>query len=191
MAMGIVSDKDFDSELNKVSSDKPREESKSIPVTGEIVDMPAKGRGVGNVEVPNSLRKVIGETAITEGRDQAVELARQFGISPSSAAAYNVGATSTSSYDERPNAVVINKAKEKIGKRARTKLMAALRHITDEKLGEAKVRDLASIAKDMSVVFKHMEPEGPKAPTSTGPQFIFYSPQFRKEEHYDVVSAKE
>lgn len=188
MAMGIVSDSEFDKELNKVS--EPREVSNSVP-KAEVVDMPAKGRGVGNVEVPNSLRKVIGETAITEGRDSAVELARQFGISPSSAAAYNVGATSTSSYDERPNAVVINKAKEKIGKRARTKLMAALRHITDEKLGEAKVRDLASIAKDMSVVFKHMEPEGPKTPSNSGPTFVFYSPQFRKEEHYDVVQAKE
>lgn len=191
MAMGIVSEKDFDSELTKVSSDKPREESKSIPVTGEVVDMPAKGRGVGNVEVPNSLRKVIGETAVTEGRDQAVELARQFGISPSSASAYGVGATSTSSYDETPNQSVVARAKDKIAKRARHKLMSALRHITDEKLGEAKVRDLASIAKDMSVVFKHMEPDGPKAPTNTGPTFVFYSPQFRKEEHYDVVQAKE
>jgi hypothetical protein len=190
MAMGIVSDSEFDSELKK-SSDKPREGSNSKSITGEVVDMPAKGRGVGNVEVPDSLRKVIGETAITEGRDTAVELARQFGISPSSASAYNVGATSTASYDERPNASNINKAKEKIGKRARMKLMSALRHITDEKLGEAKVRDLASIAKDMSVVFKHMEPDGPKTPANTGPTFVFYSPQFRKEEHYDVVTAKE
>jgi hypothetical protein len=191
MAMGIVSDKEFDSELSKGSSEKPREGSNSKPVTGEVVDMPAKGRGVGNVEVPNSLRKVIGETAITEGRDQAVELARQFGISPSSASAYGVGATSTSSYDETPNGSNILKAKEKIGKRARHKLMAALRHITDEKLGGAKVRDLASIAKDMSVVFKNMEPDGPKAPSNSGPTFVFYSPQFRKEEHYDVVQAKE
>ena len=191
MAMGIVSDTEFDKELTKVNPDKPREVSNSVPITGEVVDMPAKGRGVGNVEVPDSLRKVIGETSVTEGRDQAVELAKQFGISPSSVSAYNVGATSTASYDDQPNGSNINKAKERIGKRARTKLMAALRHITDEKLGEAKVRDLASIAKDMSVVFKHMEPEGPKTPTNSGPTFVFYSPQFRKEEHYEVVQAKE
>lgn len=191
MAMGIVSDTEFDKELTKVNPEKPREVSNSVPVKGEVVDMPAKGRGVGNVEVPNSLRQVIGETAITEGRDQAVELARQFGISPSSASAYNVGATSTASYDETPNAGVITKAKAKIAKRARGKLMSALRHITDEKLEGAKVRDLASIAKDMSVVFKHMEPDGPKTPANSGPTFVFYSPQFRKEEHYDVVTAKE
>lgn len=190
MAMGIVSDDDFDKELAKANP-TPREVSKDSPITGEVVDMPAKGRGVGNVEVPDSLRKVIGETSITEGRDQAVELARQFGISPSSVSAYNVGAKSTATYDETPNLPNINKAKERIGKRAGTKLMAAMRHITDEKLGEAKVRDLASIAKDMSVVFKHMEPDGPKTPANTGPTFVFYSPQFRKEEHYDVVQAKE
>jgi hypothetical protein len=191
MAMGIVSDIEFDKELTKVNPEKPREVSNSVPVTGEVVDMPAKGRGVGNVEVPDSLRKVIGETAITEGRDQAVELARQFGISPSSASAYNVGATSTASYDERPNQSNIIKAKEKISKRARGKLMSALRHITDEKLGGSNAKELAGIAKDMSVVFKNMEPEGPKTPANTGPTFVFYSPQFRKEEHYDVVTAKE
>jgi hypothetical protein len=191
MAMGIVSDTEFDKELTKVNPEKPREVSNSVPVTGEVVDMPAKGRGVGNVEVPDSLRKVIGETAITEGRDQAVELARQFGISPSSASAYNVGATSTASYDERPNQSNIIKAKEKISKRARGKLMSALRHITDEKLGGSNAKELAGIAKDMSVVFKNMEPEGPKTPANTGPTFVFYSPQFRKEEHYDVVTAKE
>jgi hypothetical protein len=191
MAMGIVSDTEFDKELTKVNPEKPREVSNSVPVTGEVVDMPTKGRGVGNVEVPDSLRKVIGETAITEGRDQAVELARQFGISPSSASAYNVGATSTASYDERPNQSNIIKAKEKISKRARGKLMSALRHITDEKLGGSNAKELAGIAKDMSVVFKNMEPEGPKTPANTGPTFVFYSPQFRKEEHYDVVTAKE
>jgi hypothetical protein len=84
MAMGIVSDSEFDKELAKANP-TPREVSKQIPVTGEVVDMPAKGRGIGNVEVPDSLRKVIGETAVSEGRDTAVELARQFGISPSSA----------------------------------------------------------------------------------------------------------
>ena len=191
MAMGIVSDTEFDKELTKVNSDKPREVSNSVPITGEVVDMPAKGRGVGNVEVPNSLRKVIGETAITEGRDTAIDLARQFGISPSSVSAYNVGATSTASYDETPNQSVITKAKARIATRARNKLMSAMRHITDEKLGEAKVRDLASIAKDMSVVFKHMEPDGPKTPANSGPTFVFYSPHFKKEEHYEVVNAKE
>ncbi len=196
MAMGIVSDKEFDSELSHVNtrdkSDKSREESNStVPILGEVVDY-AKGRQKGSVEVPDSLRKVIGDTQITDGRDQAVELAKQFGISPSSVSAYNVGATSTASYDTTPNQDIITKAKDRISKRARGKLMSALRHITDDKLESSKARDLAGIAKDMSAVVKNMEPEGPKAPgNNSGPTFVFYSPQFRKEESFEVVVAKE
>lgn len=190
MPMGIVSEKDFDSELSKVDSNqKPREESKPS-ITGQVIDV-TRGRPVGSVEVPNSLRKTIGDTAVSHGREQAVELARQFGISPSSASAYGVGATSTASYDEQPNGSHILKQKEHISKRARNKLMAALRHITDEKLGDSKARDLAGIAKDMSAVVKNMEPEGPKVPNNSGPTFVFYSPQFRKEESYEIVNAKE
>lgn len=195
MPMGIVSDSEFDCEKDKLSPS--REESKStVPsitgpvISGQVVDV-TRGRPVGSVEVPNTLRKVIGETAVSDGRDQAVELARQFGISPSSASAYGVGATSTSSYDETPNGSHIIKTKEKISKRARGRLMAALRHITDDKLDSSKARDLAGIAKDMSAVVKNMEPDGPKVPTSNGPTFVFYSPQFRKEDSYEVVNAKE
>jgi hypothetical protein len=190
--MGIVSDKEFDVEKGRlIPSETPREESNSsVPITGEVVDM-QKGRG-HNPEVPDSLRKVIGETHITDGRDQAVELAKQFGISPSSVSAYGVGATSTASYDDQPNQGHINKAKERISKRARSKLMLALRHITEDKLDSSKARDLAGIAKDMSAVVKNMEPDGPKVPTNnSGPTFVFYSPQFRKEESFEVVVAKE
>lgn len=192
MPMGIVSEKEFDSELSKVNSDRTqkREESNSSSITGEIIDV-TKGRGIGGVEVPNGLRRIIGETAASEGRQEAISLANNFGISPSSVSAYGHGSTSTASYDEQPNNDVISKTKERISKRARGKLMAALRHITDEKLGGAKARDLAGIAKDMSAVVRNMEPEGPKAPNGNGPTFVFYSPQFRKEEHFEVVYAKE
>jgi hypothetical protein len=71
--------------------------------------------------------------------------------------------------------------------------MLALKHITPDKLELAKVRDLAGIARDMSAVIKNIEPEdnGPKDPAKNGPTFIFYSPQFKKEEHFDVVRVEE
>ncbi len=114
MPMGIVSEKDFEMEREKmVPSTNP------IPTKPvEIVDV-NRGGGVGSVEVPNTLRNIIGEESITNGRQAAVELAQQFGISPSSVSAYGVGATSTASYAERPNAPQINGVKEKIAKRAR------------------------------------------------------------------------
>lgn len=192
MPMGIVSDKEFDSALkdSRPKSTNTREESNSVPT---VVPLPEKGRG-HNPEVPNALRQVIGEESAINGRDAALEMARQFGISPSAVSAYANGATSTASYNDRPNLPVINQAKERIAKRARGKLMKALNKITDDKLDSASAKDLAGIAKDMSAVVRTMEPEQPKSPTgegSKGPTFVFYAPQFHKEEHYDIVHAKE
>lgn len=186
MPMGIVSDSDFDLESEKLGQRKSEQKA-------EIVDSPIKGRGEGNIEVPNGLRNIIGETAITDGRTEALDLAKRFGISPSSVSAYTNGSTSTSSYEDRKNEDVILKTKDKISKRARMKLMAALRHITDEKLGEAKVGEIASVARHMSAVVKDLEPDIPSNgnPGNNAPTFVFYSPQFRKEEHFDIVPSKE
>jgi hypothetical protein len=190
MPMGIVSDSDFDLEKSRLK----REESKSVPTpipSATIIDM-NKGRGNGNLNVPDTLRKVIGETAVVDGRQEAVELARQFGISPSSASAYGVGANSTATYDERPNLSVVNEARIKVQRRARNKLMQALSNITADKLKDTKARDLAGIAKDMSVVIKNFEPETPEGDKGDkGPQFVFFAPQFKDERSFDTIYVKE
>ena len=185
MGMGIVSDEDFNVERAKLI---PKVEV-HIP---DIVEL-ERGRGKGNVEVPNSLRNIIGETSITNGRQEAIQLAKQFGISESSASAYTHGATSTSSYDEKPNANVMSRAKERISKRARGKLMLALSKITDDKFEGAKLRDIAGIARDMSVVVKNMEDTNKDAGNDGKPavNFIFYAPQPRDEKTFDVIYAKE
>jgi transcriptional regulator with XRE-family HTH domain len=176
--MGIVSDSDFNSELENVGQGKIKEIE--------------KGRKKGDIEVPDSLRKIIGETSEINGRDEAIKLAEAFGISPSSVSAYANGATSTATYDERPNLPHINKAKERISKRARNKLFQALEQITEDKLSSSSAKALSGIARDLSAVVKEMEPEIPKTPTGEkGPQFIIYAPQYKKEEHYDVIHAKE
>jgi len=187
MAMGIVSDKDFNVEKDKLSTPEP------VPTNNGVIQDVNRGRGKGSVEVPNSLRNIIGDESQTNGRQSAVELASRFGISPSSVSAYDVGATSTSTYKDRPNQSVINESKLRIAKRARGKLMRALHKITDDKLDAANAKDLAGIAKDMSAVVRAMEPEqekGPQTPNN-GPTFVFYAPQFRDERHFDVVNAKE
>lgn len=190
--MGIVSDDDFKSELVN-SSNKP--ETKPSVIVPEVVESPTKGRGKGNIEVPESLRKIIGETNQLDGRQSALELARSFGISPSSVSAYAHGATSTASYKEPEPEITnhIQNGKNRIARKARAKLFSALKHITDDKLEDAKPIDLANIAKNMSGIIKDMEP--PIAPGvndgSKGPQFIFYAPQLQKEESYDVIVLKE
>lgn len=184
MAMGVVNKKDFDSELAK---SQPRREESKPEVIHETIE---KGRG-NAPEVPDSLRKLIGQTAVESGRQDALTLAKQFGISPSSVGAYSAGATSTATYNDRPNVKNINSTRERIARQARKKLVLALSKITDDKLNEAKVRDLAGIAKDMASVANAMEEKTVADNGNKGPTFVIYSPQFKKEETFDVVNSKE
>src|SRR5215510_11616874 len=156
MPMGIVSDRDFDRER-----DNARVPVKTPPPkpTAVVIDSPQKGRGNGNVEVPDALRKVIGEESVINGRQSAMEIADAFGISPSSVSAYANGSTSTATYDKSPNISHLLKAKQRISKRARKTLVLALNHITDEKLAVAKVAEVAAVARAMSGIVRDMEPE--------------------------------
>ena len=119
-------------------------------------------------------------------------MAESFGISASSVSAYDVGATSTASYDIRPNEGTISRSKQRVVKRARGKLIAALNGITKDKLDGTNAKDLAGIAKDMAAVIKVMEPEPVRQVNNdNGPKFVFYAPTIRKETNYEVVQAKE
>lgn len=191
MAMGIVSDSDFESEVGKLNHSVPSNgNGKSIAIVKEV----EKGRGKDNVEVPDSLRKLIGEESAINGRKEALELADNFGIRPSSVSAYANGSRSTASYANQVDINNLNSARLRVAKRARTKLVLALNSLTKEKIENAKAKDIAGVAKDMSVVIRNMEPETPKSPGENGnggPTFIFYSPQFRKEEVFDMVRVKE
>lgn len=203
MGMGIVSNLDFESEVkntgatpsikNKINPSELVSDSESVN-QAIIKEVRHNGRGAGNRAVPNGLRKIIGEESVINGRDEALKLASSFGISPSSVSAYANGSTSTASYLEQKDSLVnnLNAAKERVSKRARSKMLLAISHITPEKLADAKVRDLAGVARDMSAVIKNMEPDVAKTTIETNaPQFVFYAPQFRDERSFDVVTAKE
>lgn len=179
MAIGIVSDDDFDLELDKGKS----------KVTAEIKQKPTLGRGINHVEVPESLRKIIGETSEINGRQEALSLADTFGISPSSVSAYANGATSTTTY-HNPNPSLknhINSAKERISKKAKNRLIHALNEITPEKLAAAKLKDISSVARNMAAIVKDMEPEIQVERSETGPTFVFYAPQVRREDQFEVI----
>lgn len=182
MAMGIVSSDDFDLEVGRLNSND----------NGKIEQLPNKGRGKGNNETPASLRKVIGEEVIESGRASGLGLARAFGISDSSVSAYSAGATSTSSYNNPTRSLTshLNKVKNKITKRAHSRLASALDSITPEKLAEANLREASGVARDMSVIIKNLEPETDKRDQNS-PQFIIYAPQFRKEESFEVIQVSE
>lgn len=202
MPLGIVSESEFEKELNnsntpysnRVNPVTPKHENEVL--TGEVIDPVPLGRGKGNVEVPESLRKVISDTHVTDGRKSAVELASYFSISKQSAQAYGkYGSTSLANYDE-PDKTEKSKeisnhltnTKNRIIKRAHNKLLTALSNITDDKLQSAKIKDVAIVAKAMSGIIKDMEPDSANADAAKNqPTFVVYAPRMIKEENYDTI----
>lgn len=187
MPMGIVSDDELEKEIKDSGTIKPEFMNEAI-----IKEINRPGRHEGDNNVPDSLRKIIGETDIVEGRTEAIELAREFGISASSVSAYSNGSTSTKSYNQQPNLTHLNSIRERITKKARRTLIKSIDSITDEKLTDAKPEILAGIARSMSAIVKEMEPEPPKnGEDKQGPTFVFFSPTFKKEEHFEHVFVKD
>lgn len=185
MPLGIVEDSEFDLELDKL--DKNQSEPRAV-----IVDKGIPGRKNGDNGVPSALRKIIGEEAITNGRQAAIGIAEEFGISHDSADAYKNGATSLATFNEPNPSLQSHLAgiKEKIVQKATGKLDSALESITPDKLEDIKPRDAAGIAKDMSVIIRNMEPDSDDKPR-IGPNYIFYSPRSRKEEDYETLQVDE
>lgn len=176
--LGIVSDDVFDKELGDVTSQG-------------IIKNITRGRGARS-EVPEVIREIIAEDAISSGMT-AQELSEKHEISQSSISAYKHGATSTASYDE-PIAELLesnNRVRKDIISNARSRLVSALQHITPDKLSEAKLRDVASVAKDMSAIIKNMEEDIKDSPKGNAPQFIFFAPQPVKEDIFDTIYTKE
>jgi predicted transcriptional regulator len=189
MAIGIVTDDDLQSELNRLNGNG------HIKPTVEIVEKEKPGRNEGDVNVPDSLRQIIGETSVLEGRQEAIALANMFGISESAVSAYAKGATSTASYDTPSKSILshINKSRQRAIKKAQSKLTQALDAITPDKLNDVKARDLAGIAKDMSAVIRNLEPQriGEGEEDKNTPQFVIFAPQFRDERSFPTITVQE
>jgi predicted transcriptional regulator len=188
--LGItISKKDIDRIESEIIKDKIEDAIKdsnfSIP---KIVDI-KRGRG-NQLEIPNEIRALVAEEVINGAK--AKDVSRTFGISESSISAYKNDATSTASYDT-PN-IELSKAndsvRDQITDKARGRLMSALDAITDENISNAKVKDIASIAKDMSVIVKNMEPIVP-VDNSKNTQVIIYRPRMRDEDEFDVITVNE
>lgn len=208
MPLGIVSDEDFQKELDNSatktvvvvpppSSNHDMEPSKDdevgpIITSDAIIKRFGQGRHLGDVNVPHSLRKVIGEQSSIEGRQAGLELANSFGISPASVSAYQSPENSSQlseSNKENITEFLIGR-KQKLSKRALNKLNMAMVHITDDKLKDLKATDLSSVAKNMAEVARKMEPEV-KDERKDPVQFVIFAPQVNNEANYQTVVAKD
>src|SRR5437867_2989950 len=140
----------FKEPRGNICSDKIDDES----LCGKIVEINKPGRKLGDNNVPDSLRKIIGAESIESGRKAGLNLASHFGISASSVSAYSHGSTSDATYN-KPNEGLLNhmqNSREKVSRKARSKLLLALNSLNSDNISQSKARDIASIAKDMSAV---------------------------------------
>lgn len=186
MAIGVVSDEEFDDEIESLSLN-PIDDARFIPSK-------KPGRQNGDVGVPAPLRKVIGDEATNKGHKAGKELAEQFGISNSSVTAYEDGKVSLA-VDENYNTPAqtdlqthINRTRSRIADSARKKLELAIDSITAEKLASANPRIASGVARDLSSVVKENEPLGGD---DTGNRVVFIVPQMRDEKSFAVIDVKE
>ncbi len=179
MALGIVSDKVFNEEIEKYLS-------------GSVITKQVNGRKPGENDIADSLRKVIGQTYLESGKHAALEITKSLGISESSARAYMSGSTSTKTY-KNPTTDLGNhiaRTKQRIQKRAGKVAIRALDAISDDKLQEASAGELANVARTATAIVKEMEPPVLNG-AGNGPQvqFQIYAPTIVKEDKYDVIDV--
>ena len=184
--MGVVNDSDLGKELTNCACH-------NSPNADVVSMLNEHGRNKGDNNVPSSLRKIIGETSEIEGRAEGVKLAKMFDISSSSVSAYANGSTSTKSYHSRESEILahINRRKLNITNKASHKLIKALDAVTDEKLQNAKLVELASVMNAASAVVKSMEPETKNENNNSGVQFIVYAPQIMSEDRFQTIDLNE
>lgn len=152
----------------------------------------AGGRNEGDVNVPQSLRKLIGDTATFEGRASALNLASELGLSSASVSGYtNPNNSAMSEANKEDIFAHLASRKYKMSKKALNKLNLALTHIDETKLKDLGAEKLANVAVSMAQVAKHMEPKQLNDKVIDPVQFHFYAPQVRQENHYEVVTAKD
>lgn len=200
MPLGIVSNKEFESELTNsgIHPDAiPPTTSTSNEIiyqepTADIKPIADGGRNPGDINVPHSVRKLIGDTATFNGRQDALQLASQFGISPASVSAYTNPANSALSEANKFDIKhFLSKRRDKISKRAIGKLNMAISMISEDKLSECKAIELSQVAKNMASVVGTLNPPERETENKNPVQFHFYSPQVKNETHYEVITAKD
>ena len=201
MPIGLVDNDEFEKELARISTVPSGRTTIPVPtppinlevIEGVIESVPSRGRNKGDNNVPASLRAVLAEEHLMNGRSAALTMASEFGISASSVSAYANGATSTASYDKPKESIVsaVNKARQRATKKAAKTMNAALSAITQAKLDYTDADKLSGIAKDMSVIIKNLEPKSVEPSGQMTPQFTIYAPQFRDERSFEFIQVPE
>lgn len=199
MPMGVITDAELEAELAR-NGVPASQELHYVPPQTKIIgsgNHGNQGRKEGDNNVPEVLRNVIAQEAVENGRQSAVSMAQAFGVSPSSVSAYTAGQTSTNGGTARGNSPLKNSielTKQRLAKRAASRLGDALKQITPEKLEAASLKTISAVAKDMAVVIKQMEPaDNSQNNNPNGPavQVVLFAPPQMKEADFPVITVKE
>jgi len=185
----IIASRDKANALLRVDSNLFKNDDRnSIPGETNIeVRSLTHGKKPGTENLSDDQRKIIAEAAHVSGKT-IQEIAEEYGVSPDSVAAYKNGATSLATYNE-PNVDLdkhIKDVRQTITATAQNKLMLAMQEITGDRLADAKVRDVASIAKDMSSIVKNM---GTELTYNDNRKVILYKPRQKEEDEYEVIDV--
>jgi predicted transcriptional regulator len=179
-------------EANKLLQDEVnllKDDKRNHDVIDYQVETIERGRGEGNGNKTMEERKEIAAAAIASGLTND-EIAKAFDVSHQAVSSYKHGATSEATYHKKVPELEshVNQVKNQISEAAQNKLMTAINLLTDSKIGQAKARDIAGIAKEMSVVLKNMTPEGPLIDNR---KVLVYQPRLKEEDDFVVINLNE
>lgn len=176
MPMGIVSNDELDAEVNR----------------GKIIERERPGRNPGDNNVPDALRKIISETAITDGRKEALAIADMFGASPSSVSAYTRGSTSTDAPINSNKSLTEhnNLIKNRISSKAQNKLLTVLDEIDGDKITALSAFEASQVAKNLAGIVKDFNPDmAAEERRSLQQQLVIFAPFVRREDEFPVINA--
>ena len=131
--------------------------------TVRIVDK-APGRPVGASEVPLATKTLVGTLANLD-RQSNVELANDFGLSKDQVSAFKHGKSTVNGEVNPELKEGIDNNLGVVKDKAEEILLQTLGLITPERLiGVQKVKELVSVAKDMSTIVRNVTPQQSNAP---------------------------
>ena len=217
MPLGIMSNKEFESErlnsdnsyINEHTKQDIIEQNNITPrapeqapqnpdpiITSDILTIKSAGRHNDVNNIPQSLRKILGEEVAINGLASAKLLAESLGgISQPTLNTYARGEISPGQNSNESNELLayVNQRKTKITKKALNKINLAMTLIDEDKLSECNALQLSQVAQSMSNVVRNMEPtrQNTDDKKDNNVQFHFYAPQIKNEQHYEVVTAKD
>lgn len=148
-----------------------------------------KKRGERGKEVPMQLKVLVGALAKVSGSPAA---AKAFNVPQPSAFSYANGKTTNAPETPQNQELIdgIETALKPIRKSAVEKLQFALDAITKEKLNESKsIRDVASVAANLSKIVEKTAPIQEKTMINGGIQVNIYRPESRDEKEYTVIDV--